>query len=540
MSGVVEKVLEHWLANSTERAFQAPFAFLLFSAGYTVLHITRHSSMELGKDIIAVDPERRLCCFQLKTADRGRIGISQWRGFRSQLLDLVTLPPVHPSIPKGLRNVPHRSFLVTNGEIDEEVSRAIDDWNRDLRRRQSSSNGLQTIVGGEILRMALETMNTVWPSELLDMKSVFELIVENGRSRFPKEKFAKLLEHVLEYASTGKVSLSKALRLVASASMVASLALSTFSRLDNYVAEVDCWSLYLFTVMSYVLRKGFAIDKISDSVELAVSCIMESLLSLAEETANNPDLLEGDPLGDKLLTETRRTHLTGYLSAFYFLRRYQGIQESEIDSFLKAFCADMSHALHLWGESALPGLLGRYFMLRRNYPGTKPDQFLINLLDHLIVANKNADIWPFPNAYYEVEYVLERIFTLTPKKAMERFSGYSYAIEGIVLLLARRLWKQALKMRWSDITKVSHDSYYPENESEYFRWSSDRGDNRSRLFESPTEWKLLREEATGISYDSIPLYLRERPAMLFLFLVINPHRIRKDLVCLLDDWSVRK
>ena len=57
MSGVKERILENWLDSSNERTFEVPFCFMLLSQGYTVIHMTRHSSMEMGKDIIAIDPK---------------------------------------------------------------------------------------------------------------------------------------------------------------------------------------------------------------------------------------------------------------------------------------------------------------------------------------------------------------------------------------------------------------------------------------------------------------------------------------------------
>ena len=56
-NGVIERLLETWLNKANERSFQIPFAHWLAYQGYTVLHVSRHCAMELGKDVIAIAPD---------------------------------------------------------------------------------------------------------------------------------------------------------------------------------------------------------------------------------------------------------------------------------------------------------------------------------------------------------------------------------------------------------------------------------------------------------------------------------------------------
>ena len=430
---------------------------------------------------------------------------------------------------------PHRSFLVTNGLIEEEVAHAIADWNRTLQDRGVTEYGLRTIVRGEILSMAQDMADIVWPSELRDMKAMFELLVEDGRARFPKEKFASIIEDAMGLKDAKKTRLQKAKRSVASASLVAAVALTNFSAMNNYTAEADCWAIFMFSASAFITKSGLSFSHFHGTLALAMSCLTDSLTALAQEAVDRPSLLQGDPITDKLLTETRRTHLTGYLSSLYFLRREQQIPEDDLDDHLRKFCADLSRPLYLWGESAVPFFFGKYLIVRNAGPGSKADTLLVSLLDHLIAANKHADVWPFPNVYYDVQYVFERTLGVPAPKNQEKFSGYSYAIEGIVLILARRLWKQALKVRWASICDISHDSYFPENDSEFFRWGSQVGDNHSRLFDSPTSWPSLRQESRDLTFKFIPEYAKQNKALLYLLLVVYPHRLRADVLRFLDE-----
>ena len=140
---MIERLLENWLTRANERSFQIPFCHWLAYKGHTVVHMSRHCAMEMGKDILAIDPEGIPCAYQLKGVEGGgRITLSKWRDDLSkQLHPLVHRKIVHPSIPDR----PHRSFIVINGELDEEVARDIDDFNR-------GSADLAYVWGGRDLR----------------------------------------------------------------------------------------------------------------------------------------------------------------------------------------------------------------------------------------------------------------------------------------------------------------------------------------------------------------------------------------------------
>lgn len=74
-----EKLIENWLIKASERAYQGPLCAVLSYEGYTVVHSTRHCSMEMGKDIIATDADGELVCFQLKAHKGKRLTLSEWR-----------------------------------------------------------------------------------------------------------------------------------------------------------------------------------------------------------------------------------------------------------------------------------------------------------------------------------------------------------------------------------------------------------------------------------------------------------------------------
>ena len=104
---MLERVIENWLDKTTERSFQQPYCYMLSAEGHTIIHLTRHCGMELGKDIITIAPDGTPCVFQLKT---GNISLSRWQTKVSpQTFDLILGKINHPSIDNSKQ---HRSYLV--------------------------------------------------------------------------------------------------------------------------------------------------------------------------------------------------------------------------------------------------------------------------------------------------------------------------------------------------------------------------------------------------------------------------------------------
>ena len=58
---MLERVIENWLDKATERSFQQPYCYILSADGHTIIHSTRHSAMELGKDIITINRHGTPC-----------------------------------------------------------------------------------------------------------------------------------------------------------------------------------------------------------------------------------------------------------------------------------------------------------------------------------------------------------------------------------------------------------------------------------------------------------------------------------------------
>ena len=93
---MLERVIENWLDKASERSFQQPFCYMLSAEGHTIIHLTRHCGMEMGKDIITIAPDGIPCVFQLKAGD---ISLSRWNNeISGQTNQLVAVKIEHPSV----------------------------------------------------------------------------------------------------------------------------------------------------------------------------------------------------------------------------------------------------------------------------------------------------------------------------------------------------------------------------------------------------------------------------------------------------------
>ena len=104
---MIERAIENWLTNTTERSYQLPFCQVLLHKGHRVIDISKHGPMERGKDIVTISPDGTPCAWQLKT---GKINTRTWREIKGEVMEMIELPITHPSVDKS---VLHRSYLVT-------------------------------------------------------------------------------------------------------------------------------------------------------------------------------------------------------------------------------------------------------------------------------------------------------------------------------------------------------------------------------------------------------------------------------------------
>ena len=238
---MLNRILENWLDNASERSYQNVFCQILSAEGYTILHSTRHSALEYGKDVLAKSPNGEVCAYQLKGNPGSRLTLSQFTAIQNQLTQLVTQPVIFP----GISINSHKSFLVTNGYIDEEVQRAIDDLNRAFEKQNSIGRPIEVIQRGDFIVWLKEYGSSLLPDEIKDFENLIKILNADGKYSFPIEIFHKLLSSILFLDTESKeISAAKLKRNVTSAAVLTEICLRNFSNCKNYYAEITAWVMF--------------------------------------------------------------------------------------------------------------------------------------------------------------------------------------------------------------------------------------------------------------------------------------------------------
>lgn len=530
---MLERVIENWLDNTTERNYQEPFCYILSSEGHTIIHSTRHPVMELGVDIITIAPDGIPCAYQLKT---GNISLRKWRDeVSSQTDDLVCGQINHPSV--DISNY-HRSYFVTNGRIEEEVSRAIDDRNRAWESQNQPYRRLGTIVRGELFEKAKKLGTDLWPSELTDIRTLLEMYLENGEGILPKQKLSSLFESTFQLDKETAPSNNECKRTIASAGLLCAIAISSYSNKENHVAEIEAWMFYIAYVFAFAERWNLSEDFYINEFEIATQFIYKTLANLCAEIKERTYLIEGNPLADSYVYKIRMTWLLGLMSIYALWRRIKEETKDEVDDFLREFCKEKHDKLDLWGEASIPQFLAFFWYFRKIDGTMKPDLLIRQLISLICKLNRPGNDTFLANPYYEAEAILPHllapILIPTPEPLRDSFEGQSYVLEGLVHLYVRRNWKQAMRSLWPAVTRLQFESFIPKNFCEFYRWRSENGRNKFGYPSHTQDWEELKTLSCESEGTNIPPTIKGHPILMLLFLCVYPHRINAEILRWLD------
>ena len=530
---MLEGVIENWLDKAIERMFQQPYCYMLSAKGHTIIHLTRHCGMEMGKDIITIAPDGTPCAFQLKT---GNISLSRWQTEVSpQTFDLILGKINHPSIDSSKH---HRSYLVTNGNIAEEVSRAIDDRNQAWKNQNQPC--LETVVRGELLEKAKRLGTDLWPTELTDIKTLLEMFLEGGQGILPKEKHVSLFESTfpLKPLDNGdKPSKAHFKRVIASAAILCAIAASSFPKENNHVAEIEAWVLYISHVLALAERWGLSDTVYKDEFQIATKAIYNSLANLCDEIKEREYLIQGNPLTDSYVYTVRVTWLLGLMSIYALWKGSGNKSKDDVDDFLREFRTEKQDQLDLWGEAAIPQWLAYLWYSRKISATTEPDDVLGYLISEICEQNEPKGDGLLASPYYEADDILPHMLSVAEEPLMDSFSGQSYALEGLIHLYVREnsmQSKQSMKSLWPDVTRLRYQSFEPENFCDFYRWRNKAGKNWTVCPQHTQDWEELRELASESDGGCIPPSIKKHPILLLLFLCVYPHRMNAEILRWLD------
>jgi hypothetical protein len=519
---VLERLIENWLDSAGERTYQPIFCQMLAKQGYTVVHSTRHCPMEYGKDVIAIHPDGTPCAFQLKGNPGGRLTLNQYRTIAPQLQELRNQQIEHPAISK---DKPHRSFLVTNGEIEEEVQQAIEQENAANVRDGYANRKLETIARGQLFDWAKSLDTSLWPSELKDTKILFEILTYSGKELFPIEKLDQLLLKLL-HLQNDQTSLSEAEfnRRASSAALLNAICLTSFSKQSNHWAIVTAWVLFSVYLVGSAEKSNISEKEIQDLIAFCEDVIFNEIVALLREVLyREMPLVEGNPLPDFAVYSWRYTLLVGIASfAWLWMNKEKSWPDDDFKLKLEKFLAIDQTVLNLWGEAAFPQFLFHIWQQEAIGHKTQSNTALESLCANCLTL-------PLPTIYYGIEEVLENNLAKTFEVFLPQFSEqetvrHSWVLRQILMHMIQRNMKETCQKIWLNFSSIVSSVFLPEIPWAFCLHKAELGNTMQYVPKTPETWDTLQKESIEAPENHIPQNLLKQPWLLGLWILICPHR----------------
>jgi hypothetical protein len=524
------KIVENWLTKVGELTFTVPFCQLLLSKGYRIVHISSQGPMEQGKDVIAVDRDGRIHCYQLKSGNiSGRI----WGEIKSEIDDLVELPPKHPSLPAKVEY--WEAYLVTNGTIANPAARTIHDYAES--KREKGHQPLKTIVAGELVRDFTEHFGDFMPVEIRELQQFLDLYNEDGENDLPCEKFKQYFENYYENFSNG--SRQKKCEAIRAALILCTYMLTYKHAAGNRIAAIKAYVLLLASTYHYTETNGLNDKLWRDTEQLIYEAIEIEFRQLIDDLDAHPTNFVESKYG--LLSETityklRCNEIVGYLAAYLnycTLRNIAPHCPAKIEAALKT----ANNSVSLVGECVVPLMANSALLSYASGRQTEAFGTWSALLKAVLEANAQGALG-LPSPYYSMSQAVEWALGIGDYQIRESFQLRSFCLKSIILVLARMGKRDVLSAAWGVITNFSQIEVKADTPVDYLLWKIQQGTQVNQFPDRPQSWGNLVAESSEDHGEDLPLTLQSRAYFLPLWMNVMPqrfsHRVVLSLLSSLD------
>lgn len=524
---MIERAIENWLIRTNERNYLAPFCQMLMHKGHKIIYKSSHRPMEQGKDVITIDKSGQYCAYQLKT---GNIDLTKWREIRPEIEELIQLPIIHPSIDK---NIEHKSFLVFNGNLTDEVRIQIDQINEDNIRKRRNYSYLDIIDIESLLKDFIEAQGKFMPKEVEDFDLFLQLHLADGCDFLNKETLFTFLKKAI--LDTNLKQKSDINHCIISSVIITSYILKPFQEKENHYALFEAWIVLCASIIQYALSININIKDYLGSYEIALSEAVYNLNRLCEEALFREDFLEGDLMGDgDLMYKSRLTILIGAFAAVE-LYNLSINDDYVLNSKAIDFIDRQLTEVWFWGESAFPFFLNVIHLYEQIGYHKKTKKLLLDILVTLLRSNSqiNSQNIPLANPYYGVHEILESLFVFQEENIdFKIFSGSSYILEPIISMMARRNMRFELEKLWRPITHIHINRFLIDKIEDIFSWRTKSGNNTGQFPRQTQSWAQLKKDSFSEIENCGELI--NYKIFFNLFLMVYPHRADSGTVALLE------
>jgi hypothetical protein len=364
----------------------------------------------------------------------------------------------------------HRAFVVINGDLDEEIHHEIEAFNKANADAGQPDRQLKTVLKGELLRKFCDLQSNFWATNLRDIKTYLELMLEDGRAPLNTIGLGRLLESSLPFRANGKKKPTRheCARAAAGSAIICASSISNYTNAGNHVAEFEAWTILWSYVLGLAERWSINLSDLVFVLDVAREAMYSSLERLCDELMERTNFIEADMLGDDLVIRARMTHVLGLMGIYGLWRRQriaQGVESADEgrDGFVANFCCEHKLKKWIWGEAAVPLFLAWNFYFR-TIDATPEADFLYHCLIRAIcLQNAPGNPYALASPYYDAEEVLPQLIGVKAKRIRDAFAGRSWTLESLMQLFIRTNWKAEFRFIFPPITRLGLFSFLPRH-----------------------------------------------------------------------------
>ena len=528
----LQRAIEHWLDSANELSYQPLFCQWLTSQGFTLKYSIRNTNFEQGKDVVAVSQNGTPHAYQLKG---GNITLKRWRSeVKPEIEALIDCPVQHPDIDKEL---PHISYLVTNGEIDDSVRVEI----VSLNEKKWKATPLHTWTRGDLLSGFQNMASGILPQNALMYKRLLELIFSDGNG-FPNITEVDIFLHEILNTEVPSLKKEQRKRDIAAGALYATMIAGAYRQAENHGSTVRIMVLFLSLMFHLV-----------DKYELDDKYWIESYRIIWNDIIATAELLESEINSDAfetVITTPFEKDLIPFrkhsaVSIVFPLKLSQYISGNENwktilapDTFSK-----YRGAVAVWGEASFIPLIF-LALICKNLENQKDMATAIikTTISQIIFHNgrkSNHPIGLIP-PYYDLDFAVKLLFGLLEEEFEDNCRLSSYLLKPLIEFMARHDQKEFVSEIWQDISFMRFEEFLPEDAPDYYLWRIQKGENRTTIPQKERSWSKLVEESISFKGEPLPATMTRFPEFVPFFLSVFPFRANSETLGFLDSVSKQR
>ncbi len=243
---------------------------------------------------------------------------------------------------------------------------------------------------------------------------------------------------------------------------------------------------------------------------------------LCAELKGRHHYVEGNAIADKFLYPVRMTLLVGLMSVYGLWRKLKKITVDDYDDFVHSFCVRDRQRLILWGKGSDTSISCSFLVLKATGGSNESDRIIMGLINSIVKTNSPDSLNGIASPYHDIDSIIPNQLGIQSDDEQDDFQGSAYTLEGLLYLMVRRNWKRFIKVVWPDITRISFNSFIPQDMWQNYLWCSEHGVNRAKIPPLTKNWIDLCHEARKLMIISL-IILKMNCILLLLFLIVYPH-----------------